>query len=176
MPNLLPFRDYDEKDVINLYAFSGSLPASKGTLVKVQAGWKATDEMSMLGDVGASFNNTVSERYGVVAQVAIATTGDTPLGMLLWDVKETDENGEALKFNPRKAAEMQVVLSGQAVPIVTRGIFLYNGVGGTPVAGGAAYAGANGTITASSAGSAVQIGKFLGAKDANDNVAVRIAL
>ena len=176
MPNLLPFRDYDEKDVLNLFAFSGSLPATKGTLVKIQAGWKATDEMSMLGDVGASFANTVSQRYGVAAQVAVTTTGDTPLGMLLWDIRETDENGELLKFNPRKATEMQVVLSGQAVPIVTRGTFLYSGVGGTPAAGGTAYAGANGTITASSAGSAVAIGKFLGAKDANDNVTVRINL
>ena len=178
MPNLQPFRNYDEKDVINLFAFSGSLPATKGTLVKVvkEAGWKATDEMSMLGDVGASFGNTVSQRYGVAAKVAASTTGETPLGILLMDVRETDENGELLKFNPRKAAEMQAVLSGQAVPIVTRGTFLYNGVGGTPSAGGTAYAGAAGTITASSAGSAVAIGTFLGAKDANDNVLVKINL
>jgi len=174
MPNLQPFRNYDEKDVINLFAFSGSLPATKGTLVKVQAGWKATDEMSMLGDVGASFGNTVSQRYGVAAKVAVSTAGETPLGILLMDVRETDENGELLKFNPRKAAEMQTVLSGQAVPIVTRGTFLYSGVVGTPAAGGVAYAGAAGVITASSSGSAVPIGMFLGAKDANDNVLVKI--
>jgi len=178
MPNLQPFRNYDEKDVINLFAFSGSLPATKGTLVKVhkEAGWKATDEMSMLGDVGASFGNTVSQRYGVAAKVAASTIGETPLGILLMDVRETDENGELLKFNPRKAAEMQTVLSGQAVPIVTRGTFLYSGVVGTPAAGGVAYAGANGTVTASSTGSAVAIGTFLGAKDANDNVLVKINL
>jgi len=176
MPNLQPFRNYDEKDVINLFAFSGSLPATKGTLVKVhkEAGWKATDEMSMLGDVGASFGNTVSQRYGVAAKVAASTIGETPLGILLMDVRETDENGELLKFNPRKAAEMQTVLSGQAVPIVTRGTFLYSGVVGTPAAGGVAYAGAAGVITASSSGSAVPIGMFLGAKDANDNVLVKI--
>jgi len=181
MPNLQPFRNYDEKDVINLFAFSGSLPATKGTLVKVhkEAGWKATDEMSMLGDVGASFGNTVSQRYGVAAKVAASTIGETPLGILLMDVRETDENGELLKFNPRKAAEMQTVLSGQAVPIVTRGTFLYNGVGGAPVAGGTAYAGAAGTITAVTGADGianVAIGTFLGAKDANDNVLVKINL
>ena len=70
MATILPFRDYDEKDVINLFAFSGTLPATKGTLVKIQAGFKATDEISMLGNVGQSYPNTVSERYGVAAQVA----------------------------------------------------------------------------------------------------------
>ena len=39
-------------------------------------------------------------------------------------MREYDENGEALKFNPRKAAELQACLTGQAVPVATRGLFL----------------------------------------------------
>ena len=35
----------------------------------------------------------------------------------------TDENGEKLLYNPVKRAELQAVLSGQAVPVATRGIF-----------------------------------------------------
>ena len=173
MPLLRPFRDYNEKDVINLFAFSGTLPATKGTLVKIQAGFKATDEISMLGNVGQSYPNTVSERYGVAAQVAVAGTGDSALGMLLFDVRETDENGELLKFNPRKAAEMGAVISGQAVPIVTRGIFRYSGAAGTPTAGGTAYNGANGVISAT--GTQV-VGKFLGAADADGFVTVKLSL
>jgi len=177
--NLRPFRDYDEKDVINLYAFSGTLPASKGTLVKIEAnGWKATDEMDFLGSVGASYSNTVSERYGVAAKVSLAVATETPLGMLLHDVKETDENGEQLKFNPRKAAEIEAVLSGQAVPVVTRGVFLYSGTvlaSETPVGGTSLYCGANGEITTGSSGN-VKVGIALGAKDTNDHVLIRLDL
>ena len=104
MATLRPFRDYSEHDVINLFRFSGTIPANRGTLVKViGAGWKTTDELERLGSVGATYNNVQSERYGVAANVGVAGAGDTPLGMLLYDVKETDENGEKLIFHPRKA-------------------------------------------------------------------------
>ena len=37
MPKLRPFRDYDEKDVINYYTLSGgTLPLNNGTLVKIE--------------------------------------------------------------------------------------------------------------------------------------------
>ena len=130
MPTLLPFRQYDEHDVINLYAYSGTLPVTKGTLVKpVASGWR-TDEagdLQLLGPVGANFANTVSERYGTRPRVTAAGTGESPVGMLLYDVREQDENGLLLKFSPRKADEMQCVRSGQTVPIATRGIFLVSG-------------------------------------------------
>jgi len=153
MPTLRPFRDYDEKDVINLFSFSGTLPATAGTLVKTtgNSGFVATDEqLEFLSSVGQSYNNTVSIRYGAYAKVATAGAGETPIGMMLMDVRETDENGEQLKFNPQKAAEMGVVLSGQAVPIVTRGIFLYSGTllaSQTPVAQSALYCGPSGELT-----------------------------
>ena len=59
--------------------------------------------------------------------MVLERTKDVPLGMLLYDVREDDENGEKLIFNPRKAAENDYVISGQAVPILTRGIVLYSG-------------------------------------------------
>jgi len=115
----------------------------------------------------------------VTAKVVYANTGETPIGMMLYDVKDADENGELLKYKPRKAAEMQAVIPGQAVPVVTRGIFLVQGVLGTPTAGGTAYAGGTGQIT-SSTGSAstfnVAIGKFLGAADVNGETLVKLAL
>lgn len=174
MATLLPFRDYDEKDVINLFAFSGTLPATKGTLVKIQGnGFKATDEISMLGDVGAAFGNTVSQRYGAAAKVSVPSSGEAPLGMMLFDVKETDENGEQLKFNPRKAAEIGCVVSGQVVPVVSRGTFRYSGALGTPAGGGVAYALA-GVITANV--TTVTVGKFLGAADADGFVTLKLDL
>ena len=130
---LRPFRDYSEHDVINLFAFGDDAQAlgttdvaQAGSVVKVKTGWTNGAETEFLGDVGASFNNTVSQRYGVTAEVEYTDGGgdESSLGITLYDVREFDENGEALKFNPRKAAELQAVLTGQAVPVATRGTFL----------------------------------------------------
>ena len=173
MPTLRPLRDYDEKDVINLYTYSGAvidsayqILATKGTLVKVVGdGFRIDNEpIEMLGNFGAfSVNNWVGQRYGATAKVTVASSGDNAVGMLLFDVRELDENQLPLKYNPRKAAEMEVAISGQAVPVVTRGTFLYSGVrvvGGVAVqAGGKAYAGGAGEIATSGS---VVVGKFLG--------------
>ena len=190
---LRPFRDYDEHDVLNLFSYdttnlsAGSINVTKGTLVKIATGWKNYDSGSELGG-GIEFiggagtlqpGNVVSQRYGVTAKVVYANTGETPIGMTLYDVRDTDENGEQLKYNPRKAAEMQVVIPGQAVPVVTRGIFLVQGVLGTPTAGGTAYAGGTGQITSSTGYlniTNVAIGKFLGAADVNNETLVKLAL
>jgi hypothetical protein len=96
--------------------------------------------------------------------------------MTLLDVKEEDENGEKLAFNPRKAAEMGVVLSGQAVPIVSKGVFLYSGTtlaSETPTAGQKIYCGANGLITTGVASNA-QVGTTLGVKDSDGVVLIRL--
>lgn len=190
---LRPFRDFDEHDVINLFSYNttgltaGSIDVGAGTLVKISTGWKNYDSgvdlgggLEFIGGAGTlQPNNVVSQRYGVTAKVIMSSTGETPIGMTLYGVKDADENGELLKYKPRKAAEMQVVIPGQAVPVVTRGIFLVQSVGGTPTAGGTAYAGISGQITAStgSGGIAnVAIGKFLGAADTNSETLVKLAL
>lgn len=134
--DLRPFRQYSENDVVNLYAYSGdSTLVTKGLVVKIMGDGFAPDTTSngydvnsRLGDVGASYNNVVSQRYGATPKVGAAASGDRALGLTLMDIRETDENGEKLIFNPRKAAEMGVVVSGQAVPILTKGIVMYSGV------------------------------------------------
>ena len=94
MPNLRPFRVVDEHDVVNLFKFSGTIPATKGTMVKIVSGWDNDQELQLLGSPGASYNNTVSQRYGVQAQIAAcAGSGDAAVGLLLYDVREVDENG-----------------------------------------------------------------------------------
>jgi len=137
MAKLKPFRDYSEHDVINLFSFddtavildtSAAGIVHAGSVVKVKTGWTNDAEtVDMIDNVGASYNNTVSQRWGVAANVQL-TDGtphdETALGITLYDVREYDENGEALKFNPRKQDELQCSLSGQAVPIATRGLFL----------------------------------------------------
>src|SRR3990167_7664048 len=116
MPTIKGFAQYSEHEVINLYAFSGTTPTNKGTFVRILgSGWRSdVDPSSMIGAAGKAYGNTVAQRYAVNAKVGVAATGDAPLGMLLYDVKETDENGEKLLYRPRKAAEMCVTVSGQA--------------------------------------------------------------
>ena len=98
---LKPFRDYSEHDVINLFAF-GDPAVTLGTtdvvyagsVVKVRSGWQNTDELSFIGNVGAGYNNTVSQRYGVSAEVEYTDGGadEAALGITIYDVREFDEN------------------------------------------------------------------------------------
>ena len=137
MATLRPFRDYDEKDVINLFSlYDTGLDSSQdlstwakrlshGTLVALQTGWQSDQELAMLEDAGpasSGLKNVTSQRYGVKAKIfpSQADGGDRPFGMTLHHVAHYDENGEQLKFNPRKAAELESCIVGHAVPLVRR--------------------------------------------------------
>ena len=181
------FRDYSEHDVLNLFAHIDG-DVDDGRIVKLNTtaiagwstvGWRNDDEsnqLEMLGHAGGDLGlagQVVSQRYGVSARVDDCGTSDVPVGMTLYGVKETDENGEKLIYNPRKAAEMQVVVSGQAVPIVTRGLFLYNyGTADSAIVGYNAKVGANGTIVTGGVGQV--IGQWLGNSDANGYALLRL--
>jgi len=180
MANLKPFRDYDEHDVINLFAYSGA-SANKGTVVTVQGnGVNLTDATSL--DNISPFGNTLSSQYNVPWTVTAAASGASKgaiVGLLLKDVRSVDENGERLIFNPRKAAEMDVIISGQAAPILTKGIVLVSGIVGTPAFGsGAAVSDAGGgdlkvvTYTAANA----TVGKFLGPTGSDGYALLKIEL
>ena len=180
--NLRPFRQYSEHDVVNLFALEArdgeSLPVNKGTLVtiKADAGWEATDEMTLetIHADASTYSNTVSPRFAVQAKCQVHTglAADAVYGLLLHDVRDKDENGELLVYNPRKAAEMQASVSGQVVPICTKGIFLYDGYVGTAVAGDPVYLASNGRMGTTAVGQATQVGIALGAADSDGNVLI----
>jgi hypothetical protein len=181
--NLRPFRQYSESDVVGLFSYSGdSTLVTKGLAVKV-VGDGFTNEagsspVEALGSVGASYTNVVSQRYGVAAKVGLAASGDAILGITLMDVRELDENGEKLVFNPRKAAEMGVVISGQAVPVLTKGLVLYSGASNV-VAGSIAFvSGAAGELAgqATLPTNATRVGKWLSKNDTNGIALLKIEL
>lgn len=192
MPNLKPLRDYSEHDVLNgFYSLSGTIPATKGTFVKIVSGWSTEVELSELGDAGKHYTNVVSQRVGLPSQVAACnSSGDAAIGCLLYDVREVDENGIPLKFDSAKQARMQCTISGQSVVILRKGLVHYSGVNGgvVPVvgvtAGGAAYLGVeggivgttSGTATLASIGTVTRVGKFMGVPDANGWVLLDIDL
>ena len=187
--NLRPFRQYSENDVINLFAFSGAqenaaagIVATKGVAVKVAVGWNnqsGYNPVELLGDVGASYQNVVSQRYGVSPKIQIAASGDAVLGLTLMDVRELDENGEKLIFNPRKAAEMGVVVSGQAVPVLTKGLVTYSGATQGVAAGNIAFvSGTAGELAgaASLPAATTKVGKWLSANDSAGIALLKIEL
>ena len=186
--NLRPFRQYNETDVVNLFAYSGTaengaagIVATKGLAVKATVGWTNdanSNPVELLGSVGASYNNVVSQRYGVKPKIGIAASGDSILGLTLMDVRELDENGEKLVFNPRKAAEMGVVVSGQAVPVLTKGLVTYSGASNVAVGFVAFVSGTAGELAgaANLPTNATKVGKFLSNNDANNTALLKIEL
>ena len=129
---LLPFRQYSEHEVVNLFSslaandkLSDSGNGDAGVFVKVTNG-NANDPTeyitsSYLGKTDYPFVGR--DQYPQVPlKVDAGASGDMILGVTLNQTALHDENGEKLLYYPQKALENQAVLSGQAVPVLTRGI------------------------------------------------------
>lgn len=166
--NIKPLRAVNQYDVVPFFSFNGAV-ANKGTFVTaVGSGLNLKDELTL--ENLSSINNTLSASFNVPWLVQAAPSGTAKgsvLGMLLKDVRTVDENGYPLIYNPRKAAEMDVIVSGQAAPVATKGFVLYSGIVGTPAFGsGAAIADAgDGSLKVVAASDASAFGRFLGPKN-----------
>jgi hypothetical protein len=138
---LLPFRQYNEHDVVNMFALEDSVLSATqsitethsgdaGVFVKISNGNLDADPItygsnSYLGKVDYPFVGDPSRTYPSVSlKITPAASGDIrPLGLTLWETAKYDENGQKLIYYPQKAAENQVLLPGQSVPVATKGIF-----------------------------------------------------
>tara|TARA_R100001443_G_scaffold109396_1_gene120659 strand:- start:1169 stop:1798 length:630 start_codon:yes stop_codon:yes gene_type:complete len=134
---ILPFRQYDDNDVVNLYAMenagvndattdAGSGDA--GVFVNILDGDFNKDPVtyqtnSYLGDSSFPYLGSTEMYPEVNLKVTPAASGTHPLGLTLLQTAKNDENGEKLLYNPTKATELQALLPGQAVPVATKGIF-----------------------------------------------------
>ena len=138
---LLPFRQYDENDVVNMFALNADgcakdLQLTKpgdddinadGVLVSVEAGNLTENDVIDVSE-DARFMNNYGSPVGRnpyptnPLKIAPAASGVLPLGVTLNQTLSNDENGESLLFNPVKKDELQAVLSGQTVPVLTKGI------------------------------------------------------
>jgi hypothetical protein len=178
MANLKPFRDYDEHDVVNLFAVNAE-SLNKGTVVVANG-----DGVNLKNNLNlenlSQYGNTLSAQFNVPWTVSAAPSGATQgqiVGLLLKDVRRVDENGEQLIFNPRKAAEMDVIISGQACPILTKGLVLVSGIVGTPAFGsGAAVSDAGGGDLKVVAYGSATVGKFLGPKNDEGYALLKVEL
>jgi hypothetical protein len=158
---LLPFRQYDDNDVVNMYALAdaavndnvtGVGSGDAGVFVKVSAGNFDLDPVSYttdsyLGKTDYPFVGA-NQYPSVNLKVTPAASGDTTncLGITLRQTAKYDENGEKLLYYRQKAEELMCVLPGQSVPVATRGIFALgaNAFDGTLTVGNAFKLSANG--------------------------------
>ena len=163
---ILPFRQYSDHDVVNLYrvadgmvldSTTGAGSGDAGTFVKVSAGNFSADPVSYgddsyLGKTDYAFVGR-NQYPKVSLQVEPAGDGDIPLGITLLQTAKNDENGEKLLYNPQKAVELQAALPGQAVPIATKGVFTISSaafqgdLGGDLAIGSGLKASTGGTVT-----------------------------
>ncbi len=134
---ILPFRQYSDHDVVNMYSIidsdvldstTGTGAGDAGVFVKVSDGNFDNDPVtyqtnSYLGNTSYPFLGTTEMYPEVNIKVTGNTSGQVPLGMTLYQTAKNDENGEKLLYNPQKQEELQAMLPGQAVPIATKGIF-----------------------------------------------------
>ena len=169
---LLPFRQYNEHEVINMFALddayvnnsvTGYGSGDAGIFVKVTAANLDLDPVSYgnnsyLGKTDYPFVGQGGQNmYPSVTLKIAPTTGinEKPLGIALMETAQYDENGQKLLYYPQKAQELQVSLPGKAIPVATRGVFTitnqaYDGV--LAVGQGIAISnGGNGKVTGVSA-------------------------
>ena len=148
---ILPYRDYSEHDVLNLFSLDTSTEAAgfagwtevasgdhdSGVVVKVKTGELPGDLPGGLSEhasgdelrkyLGAS---PTSAHIGYNAYpyngmtVEPAGAGDVAVGITLRETLAYDENGEKLLYYKQKLDEAQAVLPGQTVPVLTRGLVL----------------------------------------------------
>jgi len=137
------------------------------------------------------FMNVTGERGGIVihstggsgwamddadAVVAIPTgqapSGTNPAGLLLCDVVNIDLTRQHLNFYKD---EVQL---GSKVTLLRQGVVVTNVIdtGSTPTIGAKAYYNTTGQLTATNAGSAPQVGRFLSTKDADGYAKVEIKI
>ncbi len=152
--NLLPFRQYDESNVINMFALNAT--GLNGQLVTIEP--TAQDPAATVAAYaaqapnGVSFTNVGNYQYLVPRRVrpAAATDSvDSIIGITLHTTATQDENRNLLVNQPyERTIERGFVQTGFAVPIATRGLFTVklSNIVGTPLPGYAVTAAAGGAL------------------------------
>jgi len=195
---LLPFRDYDEHDVVNLFKSAGNLSdfidlsdSSKrstaqgdaGVFVTVSAGdltgdWDPVDvtsnPASLLGKT--DYPHVGRNTYPQAALSVSPTAGNATescIGITLRQTVARDENGENLLYNPVKKDELFGVLPGEAVPVLSKGLVTLSAdaLTGAGTVGQVLQTAADGQVEPVDRGSATNqvVGQILAVGDRDDD-------
>jgi hypothetical protein len=177
----LPFRQYNETDVINMFAMgtgfinesvTDSGDGDAGVFVTVESGNLNLDTIVYDSAYDSYLGKTNYPHVGVnqYPRVSLslkpATSGDALVGMTLRQTAKFDENGEKLLYYPQKAEELMCMLPGQAVPVAKRGVFALaaSAFAGSVPAVGSGFklpSGVSGKVTGCANADAQKIGSVL---------------
>lgn len=137
MKRLLPYRTYNEPDVINMFALVDAQANDRtttvgsgddGVFVKVQTGNLNLDvDFSQNDFLGKTdYPHVYDNMYpSNPLRCEAATSGDTNiLGITLSETVKNDEHGQSLLFNKHKREAIHAVVPGQTVPILSRGVVM----------------------------------------------------
>lgn len=187
--NLKPFRHYSEYEVINGFFAASTDTLPKGTFVSIVPGGSGNTNALQNGNVPATPLLGIGAPYGlapdrarsyrsvVTWRVQAAASGVVPLGITLYDVAETNKYGEKYIAKPKhERYEQEVVVSGEAVPILTRGIVHLKGFVGTPAPGSGVVNVVNGSGVVGVYNKGTSYGKFLSAADADGYALFKVEL
>lgn len=124
---LLPFIIKDDHDIIDMYSWQAPGTGLAGTLVTmVSFDPNNTDGYNTDAPVGTQpLAGQLSSRYEVKNRIRASASGDlkwNTLGITLMDSRTLDENDLPLILFPQKAEELKCVISGQSVPVLTKGV------------------------------------------------------
>lgn len=176
---LKPFRQYSEQFVINgLFALDGT--GNRGSLVQVTS-FSGSKPNVWGNNLAAGIDGVYSFRPVVPSKVTLAASGakGDVIGMLLYDVMEFNPtDGRLLIFSDKeRQAELQCVVSGQSVPIVTKGLFEVKGFDGTAGPGSGIGVSNNGGGVMSVLGKDVttgRVGTFLSPSGADGSALIKL--
>lgn len=186
---ILPFRQYNEHNVVNLYALDGSatIPGDLATNGDGDAGLLVSIKNGDF-DKGIDYTNDPylgktdyphigANGYPKVTGMTFEPCGGSnPLGITLRQTATHDENGEKLLYYRQKAIEHQAVLPGEVVPVLTAGLVTLAHTAFTSattldstVINAAVTAAASGELEVGGAGAAVGRILAVGSRTAGDN-------
>lgn len=198
---ILPYRDYSEHDVVNLFALDvssatladmvpgGSGDFDAGVVVKVSAGALPGDTPSTLETsgslrdyLGASFSGAHIgfNAYPSNGMTVVPADGSgATLGITLRETLAFDENGEKMLYYKQKLDEAQGVLPGETVPVLTKGMVLLaaSAFSAAPTLGDDLEVDSSGTLGTAgklvTAGSGTVVGKVIATGVDTSNSAVK---
>lgn len=186
---ILPFRQYNEHNVVNLYALddSATIPGDLATNGDGDAGLLVSIKNGDF-DKGIDYTNDPylgktdyphigANGYPKVTGMTFEPCGGSnPLGITLRQTATHDENGEKLLYYRQKAIEHQAVLPGEVVPVLTAGLVTLAHTAFTSattldstVINAAVTAAASGELEVGGAGAAVGRILAVGSRTAGDN-------
>ena len=123
---LYPFGNINESDILQGYALNAA-SGDKGQPVTLVTGAAAGSAVhSIHRNIAADYTanaagKVYSPRWQVVNKVKLSVTGDMPIGVLYYDVRETTVFGYPTSFDAVRRDEAECVPSGEAVPILQKG-------------------------------------------------------